>query len=195
MSEDTNGNDLKFESLYLKISTNGIVLSGTVAFNGTASAQAMISITRDGLGISGGIGNYKIPDTDITIQEAALDIFIGANTKSATDKVPKRASRFGIRGTVDFEGNLVTAGFSISTSTSGERQWMLYGAFDGDLRLSKINSEVKGTDMDISLRKAAIIASNFTQDASNVSGLDGMLNVMNYPTSKGMRFLVSNNML
>ncbi|OCL00817.1 uncharacterized protein K441DRAFT_710237, partial [Cenococcum geophilum 1.58] len=89
--DETAGNDLIFEKLSLELSSKKIEedkttlralqLDGRVTFNSSASANAKLRIASDGLTIEGGIDDYKIPDTEVTIKQAGLSIFIGFKQK------------------------------------------------------------------------------------------------------------------
>lgn len=64
-----------------KTTTIALQLDGHVTFNGSASANAKLRIASDGLTIEGGIDDFKIPETDVTIKKAGLSIFIGFKQK------------------------------------------------------------------------------------------------------------------
>ncbi|KAG8529620.1 uncharacterized protein KY384_005100 [Bacidia gigantensis] len=93
---DTGGNDLHFENLYLRISNKGIGLGGSVTFNGHSSAYAFISLDTNGLQISGGIKDFIIPDADIHIKEAGLDIFVASSSQGTPSAKATRSSKFSI---------------------------------------------------------------------------------------------------
>lgn len=61
-------------------------LSGKVSFNDVKSVSGLVKIDNTGLTIQGGLEDYKIKDTDVTIKEAAIDIFIGAKPDPAKKK-------------------------------------------------------------------------------------------------------------
>jgi hypothetical protein len=179
-------NDLTFENLYLKLSSKGIMFSGKVTFNGCSSAEGKVEISERGLEINGAIGNFKIPNTEIVIKSASLDLFIGASTKDG-DETTKRINRFAIQGDVEFEGNKVVARFfTTNAGKSKGQKWMLYGAFDGDLRLSHLSKDFSDPKQDIALRQAAIIASNIEEADKDGAGLSKELNALGFPVSKGM---------
>jgi hypothetical protein len=156
-----NVDELDFENMYIMISTTGIEIRGKISFNGKTSAAGYIKFNDDGLSIGGGIESFKVPDTNIMIEEAGLDIFIGSR---GSDKTSGRASRFALRGVVDFQGIRVAAGLETSTDGSPDsRRWILYGAYEGSLRLSALEaakSLKEHPDLDIELKNVAIIASN-----------------------------------
>ncbi|KAL8688641.1 MAG: hypothetical protein Q9218_005496 [Villophora microphyllina] len=186
---NTDGNDLRFENLCLRFSSKGIMINGNISFNEHRCATGLVSLGSNGLQITGGIESFTIPDTGIQVEEAALDIFVGRSVKDGKGGKAVRASRFSVRGTVEFSGRKVSIGFHTSSGAPGHgRQWMLYASLESDLKLSKIAKELEGTDMDISLRKAAIVASNI--DAANGSSTDmnSQVNPLDYPVSKGLTF-------
>ncbi|RBQ70005.1 hypothetical protein FVER14953_12408 [Fusarium verticillioides] len=156
-----NVDELDFENMYIMISTAGIEIRGKIHFNGTTSAEGYIKFNDDGLSIGGGIGSFQVPDTNIMIEEAGLDIFIGSR---GSDKTSGRASKLALKGLIDFQGLRVAAGLEISTDGSPDsRRWIVYGAYQGDLRLSALEgakSLKEHPDLDIELTHVAIIASN-----------------------------------
>ncbi|KAE8421243.1 hypothetical protein BDV36DRAFT_305117 [Aspergillus pseudocaelatus] len=95
--EDTQGNEVTFKKIRLKISTQfiekeqtrvgSLLFEGHVTFNGKASAKALLEINRDGLTISGGLADYQIPDTPVTIEQARMHIFIGFNRNKKQKKI------------------------------------------------------------------------------------------------------------
>lgn len=94
--EEAKGNEITFKKLHVKLSSKfikkqkttkrSLTLEGDVTFNGQASAQALLEINNDGLTISGGLSDYKIPETLVTIEEARIHIFIGFKHKKKIDK-------------------------------------------------------------------------------------------------------------
>jgi hypothetical protein len=156
-----NVDELDFENMYIMISTAGIEIRGKIHFNGTTSAEGYIKFNDDGLSIGGGIGSFQVPDTNIMIEEAGLDIFIGSR---GSDKTSGRASKLALKGLIDFQGLRVAAGLETSTDGSPDsRRWIVYGAYQGNLRLSALEaakSLKEHPDLDIQLKHVAIIASN-----------------------------------
>ncbi|KAF4946019.1 hypothetical protein FGADI_11523 [Fusarium gaditjirri] len=153
--------ELEFENMYIMVSTDGIEIRGKIYFNGTTSIAGYIKFNDDGLSIGGGIGSFQVPDTTIMVEEAGLDIFIGSRR---SDKTTGRASKLAIRGVVDFQGIRVAVGLETSTDGSPDaRRWILYGAYEGNLRLSSLEGAKtlkEHPDLDIELKNMAIIASN-----------------------------------
>jgi hypothetical protein len=98
-----------------------------------------------------------------------------------------RASKFSIKGKVEFSGLTVTVMFlterketNLKSKKVSEREWVLFGVIDGDLRLSKICTELAGTDIgNIQLRNIALIA------ASGEIKTVKDLNTLKYPVKKG----------
>jgi len=73
---------------------------------------------------------------------------------------------------------------SVSVHTlveGGQVIWTVYGELDADLRLESLAPKVKGTFLDLSLRKVAFIASNVDSPAGAEE-----FNVFNYPVRRGL---------
>ena len=95
--EEVQGNELTFKNIHLKISTQfvekekarvgSLLFEGHVTFNGKASAKALLEIDRDGMTISGGLADYQIPDTSVTIKQARMLVFIGFNRNKKQNKI------------------------------------------------------------------------------------------------------------
>lgn len=156
-----NVDELDFENMYIMISTTGIEIRGNIHFNGATSAAGYIKFDDDGLSIGGAIGSFQVPDTNIVIEEAGLDIFIGSR---GSEKTSGRASKLALKGLVHFQGIRVAAGLETSTDGSPDsRRWIVYGAYEGNLRLSALEAAKilkEHPDLDIELKHVAIIASN-----------------------------------
>jgi len=98
--EEAKGNEVTFKKIHLKLSSKfikkqkttkrSLTLEGHVTFNGEASAQALLEINNDGLTISGGLADYKIPGTVVTIEDAQLLIFIGFKQKKKSEEDGKK---------------------------------------------------------------------------------------------------------
>ncbi|RBA15548.1 hypothetical protein FPRO05_12622 [Fusarium proliferatum] len=157
----TNVDELEFENMHIMISTAGIEIRGKICFNGATSAAGYITFDNEGLSIGGAIGSFHVPDTNIVIEEAGLDIFIGSR---GSDKKSGRASRLALKGLVHFQGIRVAAGLETSTDGSpNSRRWIVYGAYEGNLRLSALEAAKtlkEHPDLDIELKYVTIIASN-----------------------------------
>ncbi|KAI9370273.1 hypothetical protein BJX61DRAFT_535780 [Aspergillus egyptiacus] len=65
-------------------------LAGKVSFNNVKSVHGLVRYDSSGLAIQGGIEDYKIPDTEVTIKSASIDIFIGAKPRQSKDHLPER---------------------------------------------------------------------------------------------------------
>lgn len=157
----TNVDELEFENMHIMISTAGIEIRGKICFNGATSAAGYITFDNEGLSIGGAIGSFQVPDTNIVIKEAGLDIFIGSR---GSDKKSGRASRLALKGLVHFQGIRVAVGLETSTDGSpNSRRWIVYGAYEGNLRLSALEAAKtlkEHPDLDIELKYVTIIASN-----------------------------------
>ncbi|KAM0345827.1 hypothetical protein ACHAPU_006181 [Fusarium lateritium] len=172
MSQDLLDHNIKLESFYLRVSTDGLVLSGTVSFNDHSAASATISFSKLGLSISGAVTDVKIPDVNITVKEVGLDLLIASRPKGQAAEVNK--SRFALKGMVDFNGLSVSVGLVVG------QKWMVYGRVASDMPLSKVASTLEGTFLEnIVLRDVALLASN--QSEEDAKGM----NVMDYPVGKG----------
>ena len=94
--KEAKGNDITFKKLRLDLSRKlakkqktyktSLTLEGHVKFNETASSRALLEINTDGLTISGGLSDFKIPETCVTIQQAQMLIFIGFKHEKKNDK-------------------------------------------------------------------------------------------------------------
>lgn len=179
MAADTQGNDIKFENLYIKVSTKGVTLAGKVSLNGRTSVNGLVSFDQFGLTIQGGIENFKVDGTDIEIKEAGFDVFVSSKFSGRQGRV----NRFAIRGDVEFSGVRVKAHLHTSSQgASKPRQWFVYGTFEGEVRVSDFAEVLKGSDMDnnLVLKNVAILATNMDK------GIDNSLNPLRYPVGKGI---------
>ena len=94
--KEAKGNDITFKKLRLDLSRKlakkqktyktSLTLEGHVKFNETASSRALLEINTDGLTISGGLSEFKIPETCVTIQQAQMLIFIGFKHEKKVNK-------------------------------------------------------------------------------------------------------------
>lgn len=94
--KEAKGSDITFKKLRLDLSRKlakkqktyktSLTLEGHVKFNETASSRALLEINTDGLTISGGLSDFKIPETCVTIQQAQMLIFIGFNHEKKNNK-------------------------------------------------------------------------------------------------------------
>lgn len=249
-TDEAAGNELTFKKIHLRISSdkknkddprlNALQLDGQVTFNGNASANAKLRIASDGLTIEGGIDDFKIPETEITIKKAGLSIFIafkhekkdkskgkaeekatddgqkkqetavgeenaastgvvstvlsseksqtdlddtdqGHNKKeeldedeSSKDKAKdgekdndkdktavKRESKFEILGVIEIQKFEVSIGFHMERKKGKkERDWLVFGAVRGGMRLAEVWPELRGSFLDLQLENVALIASS-----------------------------------
>jgi hypothetical protein len=174
---DVFDHDIKFEEIYLKISSDGLTLAGAITINGHSSAEACISITRDGVQITGGISNISFEGIDV--QNAALDVFIG----SSSGKGCARATRVSVTGDVSFAGiDLKTSIFTEKGEGDSELKWAIYGEAQGDLSTSRLCPDLKGTFLDISLSGLALIATNHD------TAITADFNTRGYPIKSGIQF-------
>jgi hypothetical protein len=124
--EEAKGNELTFKKLHLKLSSKfiekqkttnrSLTLEGHVTFNGKSSAQALLQLNMNGLTISGGLADFKIPETKVTIEEARMLIFIGfkhdkkgQREEKAIDK-PKSENKTEEKGNTSENTKAVAAG-------------------------------------------------------------------------------------
>ncbi|KAF7627398.1 hypothetical protein AFLA_002779 [Aspergillus flavus NRRL3357] len=95
--EEAQGHELIFKKIHVRISRQTIekeqtwkgslLFDGHVTFNGKSSARARLELTRDGLTISGGLADYQIPDTKVTIEQAQMKIYIGFKRSKKDKKI------------------------------------------------------------------------------------------------------------
>jgi hypothetical protein len=177
--------DFAFHDLYLSVSTlkksRHFEIAGQVTWGDHTSAEGLVRIASDGLTIQDGLHNFTIPNTEILLEEAGLDIFIAAKdaggedeseeqrhgaSQHAKDKaLSHRASRFAVSGVVRFEGCKVSVGYHLER-TKGESKgdWLVYGRVE-DLPLHKIlPAATPESGFDIMLRDVALIASSKDHD-------------------------------
>lgn len=172
---DVFDHDVTLNSIYLRIASDGLTLAGSITVNGYSTAEGSISISKDGLSISGGIGHVEFDH--FTINRAALDVFIG----STCGKTCTRSTRFSIAGDLSFEGIDLKVGLYTSKDGDGELKWTIFGAAQGELRTTALCSDLAGTFLDISLQGLAFIASNDENPS-------GDFNATGYPLTKGVQF-------
>lgn len=191
--------------------STSLELSGKVSFNDCKSVHGLIKIDpTSGLTIQGGVEDYEIKDAGATIKEASIDIFIGAKPKKSQDtskntkpkleadskagkeagedkvKVFNRASKFAIKGRVNFNGLTVTVAFmternetNAKSKKASEREWVLFGIYEGSLPLGKMCDIMEGPMADLELKNVALIA------ASGENKTIEALNTLKYPVRKG----------
>ncbi|RPA89757.1 hypothetical protein L873DRAFT_1849165 [Choiromyces venosus 120613-1] len=163
-----------FKDLLFRIDASGLTLSGEVTIDEHRAVKAVVAIYRDGIAITGSLKDITLGA--VTITKVELDVFIGRTNPGTTS----RASGFSITGNVRFH----TMDISVSLHTlveGGQVSWTVYGELDADLELSHLAPKVKGTFLDLSLRRVAFIASNVDSPA----GVEEF-NVFNYPVRRGL---------
>jgi hypothetical protein len=166
--------DVILDTLTLNIDPTGISLSGTTTIDDYTSAEATIAIDKEGVSISGSIGDVKIDN--LTIKQASFEVLIAPTIPSKT----ATPVHFGINGVVDFGGLEISSTVYISKTPHESLQWTAYGEYDVPTSSSSLAPSLKGTFLDIPMRQIALIAGNTTQPAP------GFTNKYNYPIIKGM---------
>lgn len=129
----------------------------------------------------------KPTDTDKDTGKSNTKDIAKKNVDKGKVAVFNRANKFAIKGKVEFSGLTVTVAFlterketNAKSKKAPEREWVLYGVLDGDLRLSKICKDLEGTEIgNIQLRNIALIA------ASGENKTVKELNTLKYPVKKG----------
>lgn len=175
LSAVNGAHDFIFESMRLSISKDGLLLDGKVTVNGYTSASATVSLTTVGVEIKGAVENVTLEG--VTIEDASLDVFIGTVAASTTG----RPFRVAISGTVKWGSFEIMAGLYIDKISGKDAQWTVYGEFDGDLQLSHLAPEIKGTWLDIDIQQVAFVASNEEETTEQVP------NKFKYPVKKGVQ--------
>ncbi|KPM44468.1 hypothetical protein AK830_g2094 [Neonectria ditissima] len=149
--------DVKFEAMTLTISSDGLFLAGAVSINGHTSASGSLKLSKDGIEITGEIGDIKFKDWDLLIRVARFEVFIASKMSGAS----ARTAAFAIKGGVSYHG--VDADVTLSTEKDAKLGWVwtVYGDVKGDLSTSRLIPALKGNEMlDISLNRLTIIASS-----------------------------------
>ncbi|KAF5568814.1 hypothetical protein FPHYL_2621 [Fusarium phyllophilum] len=92
----SGGNEITFKEMKLKLSSKkskeekttrkALELNGKVTFNEHSSAVGSLTFASEGVTVQGGISDVKIPDTEITIKKAGLEIFFGFKSKKSEEK-------------------------------------------------------------------------------------------------------------
>lgn len=95
------GNKITFKEMKLKLSSKkskeekttrkALELNGKIAFNEHSSAVGNLTFASDGVTVQGGISDVKIPDTDIVIEKAGLEIFFGFRPKKIEEKLDEKS--------------------------------------------------------------------------------------------------------
>ncbi|KAI1759626.1 hypothetical protein GGR53DRAFT_527038 [Hypoxylon sp. FL1150] len=168
------GYDVNFNAMVLRVSEKGIELRGQVTINGHTSASGCLTLSKDGIGVSGLVGDLEFDE--LVIKAAGFDVFIASKSEGA------RTSRFSIYGDACFGGIEVKVGLYLEKlKEDGSVGWTIYGDVEGDVCTSRMVPELKGTFLDISLQRLALIASNHEAPSGSYPGLQ-------YPVRKGFQF-------
>ncbi|KAH7217475.1 hypothetical protein BKA60DRAFT_648774 [Fusarium oxysporum] len=95
------GNEITFKEMKLKLSSKkskeekttrkALELNGKVTFNEHSSAVGRLTFASEGVTVQGGISDVKIPDTEITIKKAGLEIFFGFKSKKNEEKPDEKS--------------------------------------------------------------------------------------------------------
>ncbi|KAK3352468.1 hypothetical protein B0T25DRAFT_631239 [Lasiosphaeria hispida] len=175
---DSFPHDVALRSMSLCVSSGGFALRGEVTINGHTSTSGLLAFSRDGITVQGSIGDVEFEH--VLVKTASLDVFIA----SKLDTQCARASKVDISGHVDIHGVQLKAALHTEKAQNGEFRWTIYGEVEGDVTTSKIVPDLKGTFLDISLNRLALIASNHDAPLGSYKGI-------NYPVAKGFQFCAS----
>ena len=140
---DAFDHDVTFDSIQMSISSQGLALSGAITVNGYSTAEGSIAISKDGVFLSGGIGNVDFED--FTVNNAKLDVFIGSTSEHTSTRVTK----FSILGDLTFSGINLKIGLFTNKMAGGELKWTIYGQADGDLKTSALSEDIKDSFLDV----------------------------------------------
>ncbi|KAF5592299.1 uncharacterized protein FSUBG_10192 [Fusarium subglutinans] len=90
------GNEITFKEMKLKLSSKkskeekttkkALELNGKVTFNQHSSAVGSLTFASEGVTVQGGISDVKIPETEVMIKKAGLEIFFGFKSKKIEEK-------------------------------------------------------------------------------------------------------------
>ncbi|PCD24647.1 hypothetical protein AU210_013764 [Fusarium oxysporum f. sp. radicis-cucumerinum] len=67
--------------------------NGKVTFNEHSSAVGSLTLASEGVTVQGGISDVKIPDTEIMIKKAGLEIFFGFKSKKNEEKPDEKSGK------------------------------------------------------------------------------------------------------
>ncbi|KAF5965774.1 hypothetical protein FBULB1_12034 [Fusarium bulbicola] len=95
------GNEITFKEMKLKLSSKklkeekttskALELNGKVTFNDHSSAVGSLTFASEGVTVQGGISDVKIPDTEVMIKKAGLEIFFGFKSKKIEEKSDEKS--------------------------------------------------------------------------------------------------------
>ncbi|SCO91442.1 uncharacterized protein FRV6_15570 [Fusarium oxysporum] len=74
-----------------KTTRKALELNGKVTFNEHSSAVGSLTFASEGVTVQGGISDVRIPDTEITIKKAGLEIFFGFKSKKNEEKPDEKS--------------------------------------------------------------------------------------------------------
>lgn len=167
----TTEHTITFSALSFLVSkTTGITLSGAVTVNGHTEAEATITLSTAGIHITGAVGAVTIPGGMVTVESALLDVTIGR--ESFTVKMAGRVTVHELH----FEVTVY-----LNKTGGSNLEYTLYGSYVGDMYLRNIVHGLKGTFLDVSLQRVAVIVSNMDTPVAEMNE-----NVFAYPVKKGM---------
>ncbi|KAH8678491.1 hypothetical protein BX600DRAFT_376982 [Xylariales sp. PMI_506] len=166
--------DVALNSMYLGVTPRGFELSGEVTINGLNSPRATLALSKDGIAITGSIGDLDFES--VLVKNACFDVFIA----SRMDTDCARSSRLVIAGDVCFCSIEVKVSLYTVKSKTGDWYWTIYGEVEEDLSTSRLAPELRDSFLDISLKRLAFIASNHDEPSGSYQGL-------NYPVAKGIQ--------
>jgi hypothetical protein len=169
---------IEFHSLVFRVDQTGLAFSGGVTIDGHHSVSASISIKRDGILITGSLSSIPLGSTGLSVENAAMNIFLGRTSGNETS----RSSGFSITGHLTFKN--LSLNVAVHTLLQqGKVTTVAYGELEGhDLGLSLLEPRVKGTWLDLELKKMAFIYSDIDSPTS------GDYNVFSYLIHRGVQF-------
>ncbi|EWG54115.1 hypothetical protein FVEG_12408 [Fusarium verticillioides 7600] len=74
-----------------KKTAGALELNGKVTFNKHSSAVGSLAFMSDRVTVQGAILNVKVPDTEIVIEKAGLEIFFGFKSKKIEEKLDEKS--------------------------------------------------------------------------------------------------------
>lgn len=172
---DVFDHEVNFDAMSLRVFSDGLELCGEVTINGHTSVRGALHLSRDGIAVSGGIGDVEFDG--ILVKDAAFDAFIASKMECKT----ARATKISICGDVCFSGIELKVGIFTEKTAKDGFVWTVYGEVDGDVSTSRLLPGLKETLLDISLNRLALIASNHDSPGGSYSGIQ-------YPVVKGIQF-------
>ena len=172
--------DVVVDDLVFIADSTGMSFSGKVTIEGYTSSEASISISNQGVHVSGAVDDVQLAG-DITLKKAGFDVFIG-RTDDTTLSGPGTSFRFAINGTVAIGSRQIDASLYFDKSPEGNLLWTVTGSFTGFFSIANLVPELQDTFLDLSLQNAAFIASNVDGAAAT-----GATIPVQYPIVKGVQ--------